>query len=82
MEEQPKDPINYQIDWARFAELVNNAKSMQFDFQNKQPLSPEEQITKVRDQLLQEFDNAEDLVRWMAEFKEADELIERVKNKK
>ena len=40
MEEQPKDPINYQIDWARFAELVNNAKSMQFDFQNKQPLSP------------------------------------------
>lgn len=79
MEENPQDPINYQIDWARFAELVNNAKAMQFDFQNKQPLSPEEQFTKVRDQLLQDFDNAEELVRWMVEFKEANDLIEKVK---
>lgn len=81
MEEKPKDPINYQIDWARFAELVNNAKSMQTALQNKRPLSPEEYFTKVRDQLLQDYDNADELVRWMVEFKEADELIKRIRTK-
>jgi len=81
MKEVPKDPINYQIDWARFAELVNNAKNIQKNILHQRSLSPEERFTCIRDQLLQDYDNADELVRWMVEFKEADEVIERIRTK-